>query len=211
MKNYFETQRINWSSFSPKDIIFKSNKTIKKLLPAENILSYTTKTDRNDKMCKLSGGKRKKTKRWNGQDHVYWSRDKYKAIHVKLTNVTSDFPCATIDIVNYTERHESSGAKKPSIDALVYISSYHFVHKWEKDSNGNWDSVKESDIPLPDAEGYRISYGGQGSCNPFSYKEFIEVVDISQSVINFLVDRVLPLKNGTLVEEWELGEKVMVA
>ena len=37
------------------------------------------------------------------------------------------------------------------------------------------------------------------------------MVDISQSVINFLVNRVLPLKNGTLVEEWELGEKVMVA
>ena len=57
MKNYFENQKIHWNAFAPKDIVFKSNNLTKKLLPAENLLSYTTKGDRDRKMCKKTGGK----------------------------------------------------------------------------------------------------------------------------------------------------------
>ena len=53
--NYFSTQPINWSLWTPQDIIFKSNQTIKKLMPSENILSYKSKNDRDTQMCKLTG------------------------------------------------------------------------------------------------------------------------------------------------------------
>jgi hypothetical protein len=71
--------------------------------------------------------------------------------------------------------------------------------------------VKTSTKSLPDHEGYRIAYGGQGDSNYLTHQEWAEIGDISQAVVNFLVERVLPLKNGALVEEFELGEKVMVA
>ena len=54
--NYFSTQPINWGLWSPEDIIFKSNQTIKKLMPSENILSYKSKNDRDVQMCKRTGG-----------------------------------------------------------------------------------------------------------------------------------------------------------
>jgi hypothetical protein len=54
--NYFSTQPINWGLWTPQDIIFKSNQTIKKLMPSENILSYKSKNDRDTQMCKISGG-----------------------------------------------------------------------------------------------------------------------------------------------------------
>ena len=55
MKNYFETQRVHWHNFSPENIIFKSNNITKKLMPKENVMSYSTKTDRDDQMAVKSG------------------------------------------------------------------------------------------------------------------------------------------------------------
>ena len=57
MKNYFENANVNWSTWSPKNVIFKSNSVVKKLLPSENILSWKSKSDRDLKMCKLTGCK----------------------------------------------------------------------------------------------------------------------------------------------------------
>jgi len=94
---------------------------------------------------------------------------------------------------------------------LVYITSRHNMRQWQKDANGNWATVKMNKKPLPDREGYQICYGGQGASNPLKHEELIEIADVSQAVINFLTERVLPLKNGALVEEFEYGEKVMVA
>jgi len=211
MKNYFENQKIHWNAFSPQDIVFKSNNLTKKLIPAENLLSYNTKGDRDNKMCEKLGGQKQTHSNFKGQQYHYWSRQNYKAINVRLSNVKDDYPCADIDFINYTTRIDSSGMEHGNIDVLVYITSRHNMRQWQKDANGNWTTVKMNKKPLPDFEGYQICYGGQGASNPLTHGELIEVADVSQAVINFLAERVLPLKNGTLVEEWELGEKVVVA
>ena len=57
MNNYFETQNVHWHNFSPENIIFKSNNITKKLMPEANILSYSTKSDRDDQMAKKTGAK----------------------------------------------------------------------------------------------------------------------------------------------------------
>ena len=211
MKNYFENQKIHWNAFAPQDIVFKSNNLTKKLLPAENILSYKTKGDRDNKMCEKTGGTKMTNTNWRNQAYDYWSKENYKAINVKLNKTNDDYPCADIDFINYTRRIDSSGLERSSIDVLVYITSRHNMRQWQKDANGNWVTVKVNQKPLPDLEGYQICYGGQGANNALSHGELIEIADVSQAVINFLVEKVLPLKNGTLVEEFEYGERVMVA
>ena len=55
--NYFNKAKVNWNTWSPENIIFKSNQLVKKVLPSESILSWTSKCDRDQKMCKLTGGK----------------------------------------------------------------------------------------------------------------------------------------------------------
>ena len=58
MENYFETQRIHWHNFAPENIIFKSNNITKKLMPQENVMSYTTsKGNRDDQMAVNDRGK----------------------------------------------------------------------------------------------------------------------------------------------------------
>ena len=57
MQNYFNTQNIHWHNFSPENILFKSNHITIKLMPKENILSYSTKRDRDDQMAIKTGAK----------------------------------------------------------------------------------------------------------------------------------------------------------
>ena len=67
MKNYFTDVRvehrgighypIRWNRWSPDSIIFKSNRLVKKIMPENNILSYKSKGDRNQKSCKKLGCK----------------------------------------------------------------------------------------------------------------------------------------------------------
>ena len=69
MKNYFETQRVNWRTWNPSQIIFKSNQLIKKLMPEDNILSWTSKGDRDRKMCELTGCKATSHTSYNGKPY----------------------------------------------------------------------------------------------------------------------------------------------
>ena len=62
--NYFKNAKVNWNTWSPEDIIFKSNNVIKKLMPQENVLSYKSKGDRDAQMCKKMNGKLH-TSSWN--------------------------------------------------------------------------------------------------------------------------------------------------
>ena len=199
MKNYFENQRVRWNAFAPEDIVFKSNNLTKKLLPAENLLSYKNKGDRDNKMCERTGGKNV-----SPSGYYYWSKENYKGINVKLTDTNKDFPLAEIDFIDYTERLDSKGRGMTSINILVYITSRHNPHEWKKDANGDWSAIPMYKTPLPDIEGYQICYGGQGATNPLTHNGLVEIADVSQAVINFLTERVLPLKNGTLVEELQL-------
>ena len=55
---------------------------------------------------------------------------------------------------------------------------------------------KVSKKSLPDDEGYRIAYGGQGDNNYLDHREFLELIDIAEAVRRFLVEEVVPLKRG---------------
>ena len=119
MQNYFETQKINWTQFSPKDIIFKSNSITKKLLPEENVMSWTTKESRHNALADKSGAKAINNTRWNNSTYTYYPRDSYKAVFVQLTRVKQEFVSANIDFVNYLPKTDSLGGVVAGLDALV--------------------------------------------------------------------------------------------
>lgn len=186
MKNYFENQPVHWDTFSPQDIIFKSNDLTKKLLPPENVLSYKSKRDRDTKVCEKLGG----------------LRDNYKAVNVKLLDVKNEFPYADIDFIDCTPKFDSAHMPYRDRATLVYVSSRHYDRKLQK-VNGKWAIVHTNKTPLPDFEGYQISFGGQGHSTSLTHRNLIEIADISQAIINFLVERILPLKRGS--DLFELG------
>ena len=191
--NYFSTQPINWGLWTPQDIIFKSNQTIKKLMPSENILSYKSKNDRDTQMCKRTGGQH-----ISNSYRSYYNNDKYKAVHVHLRDVKSEFPNANIDFVYCLERTNSVGHALSGINALMYLNSYHRQWQWKQDQNGNYTKVTLNGVADVD-EGYRFSYGGQGEGCPFNYKEFTEMLEITEAIRRFLVDVLIPYKNGEQV------------
>ncbi len=201
MQNYFETQQIHWNQFSPKDIIFKSNAITKKLLPEENVMSWTTKESRHNALAKKTGATPMQGKNWNGSTYNWYARDSYKAVFVQLKNVNREFVEANLDFVNYLPKKDSQGNAIAGLDALVYISSFHEKYEWKRGANGQYGRQLVSKDSLPDNEGYRIAYGGQGESNHMSASEFIEIVDVAEAVRMFLVDRVLKLKRGLLEED----------
>ena len=191
--NYFSTQPINWGLWSPEDIIFKSNQTIKKLMPSENILSYKSKNDRDTQMCKLTGGQL-----ISNSYRTYYNNNKYKAVHVHLRDIKSEFPNANIDFVYCLERKNSVGHALGGVNALMYLNSYHRVWQWKQDQNGNYTKVALNGVADVD-EGYRFSYGGQGESCPLDYKEFNEMLEITEAIRRFLVEVLIPYKNGEQV------------
>ena len=197
MENFFESQRIHWHNFAPENISFKSNNITKKLMPKENILSYTTKTDRDNQMAKMTGAKQV-TNNWG---HTYYKATNHVAVHVRLKDVKSDFISADIDFVDLREKKDSQGGHRSGLNVLVYIQSQHHKYEWKKDAKGNWGSVKTNATPLSDDEGYLIAYGGQGDSNPMTHRDLLELADISEAVRKFLIERVLPLKRGEFVEK----------
>ena len=46
-----------------------------------------------------------------------------------------------------------------------------------------------------------MCYGGQGDANSLDFDEFYELVQITEMIRDFLVDVIVPAKNGELVEE----------
>ena len=197
MNNYFTNQKIHWCNFSPNDIMFKSNHITKKLMPEANVLSYSTKMNRDDQMAKKSGASITK----NNWGHSVYQNNNHVGVHVKLTNVKRDYVGADIDFVDLRERKDSQGGHWSGLNILVYISSFHNKYTWQNTGakgHTNWQQVQTNPVALPDEEGYRIAYGGQGDSNPMEHRELIEVIDIAESVRKFLVDMVLPLKRGEL-------------
>tara|TARA_X000001036_G_scaffold342176_1_gene321674 strand:+ start:3787 stop:4392 length:606 start_codon:yes stop_codon:yes gene_type:complete len=193
MRNYFETQRINWVKYDPSHIIFKSNNLVKKLLPQENALSYKSKSHRDDQMRKNMGG----TKYSNG-NNIWYSQDTYKSVHVHLKDLKTEFPTADLEFIDRTPRNDSAGQPVPHVNALVYITSLHRGWDWVRDPNtGDYSKVSKPNVCGVD-EGYYIAYGGQGEDNGMKFHEFRELLDISEAVKNFLVEVVVPFKNGTL-------------
>jgi hypothetical protein len=194
MKNYFENSYVSWNSWTPNDIIFKSNPLVKKLLPSDNILSHDTKGDRDLKMCKKTKGK--KIQGYNGYYH--YSRENYKGVMVQLKDLKTDYPSANIDFLDYTHKTDSVGNKIAPLDLLVYVNSFHTSWEWKKNAQGRYQKFSIGNV-APLDEGYRISIGGQGDSNPMSFQTFSEVVQISEAIRKFLIDRVVPYKMGELV------------
>ena len=64
---FFAQSKVNWNRFQPTDLVFKSNAMIKKIVSSENILSYSTKQDRDAEMAKRSGGTESQKNHWDGQ------------------------------------------------------------------------------------------------------------------------------------------------
>ena len=199
--NNLNTTNVRWKTWSPNNIIFKSNSLVKKVLPTENILSWKSKGDRDQKMCKMTGCKAVQTNQYGGQPYTYYTKENYKGIMVQLKDVKDDFPSANIDFIDWTERKDSVGNVKGNLDVLVYLNSFHSNFQWDKcPTTGNW--VKTSiGKTAPLREGYRMCYGGQGDANSLDFDEFHELVQITEMIRDFLVDVIVPAKNGELVEE----------
>ena len=100
---FFAQSRVNWNRFQPTDLVFKSNAMVKKIVPSENIISYSTKSNRDYEMAQRSGGDSEQRKHWNGQVYTYYNRDKYRAVHVKLKDLKSPHP--TADLLSLVPRH----------------------------------------------------------------------------------------------------------
>jgi len=196
MKNYFVNSQVNWNNWTPSDIVFKSNNLTKKLLPAENVMSWKSKGDRDSRRLKQIGASSKSHQGWNGQTYTTYDRKGYKAVAVQLTNVKDEFPSANIDFIDYAEKFDSVGNRLINIDALVYIQSFHNPWEWVRCPNTGQYTKKASGHVAPADEGYRISYGGQGDSNPMSFDNFEELLQISRAIKDFLVDCVVPAKNG---------------
>jgi hypothetical protein len=194
---FFEQSKVNWNRFRPTDIVFKSNAMVKKLVPSENILSYSTKSNRDVEMAQRSGGEQKQQKHWTGETYTYYSRDKYRAVHVKLKDLKSPHPTADLEFVDFTPKEDSVGNAFSHITALVYITSYHQRTQWVQGSNGHYTTQKVGKIAQLD-EGYRVAYGGQGDSNYMGFDELEEIAQIARAVKNFLVEVVVPFKEGNL-------------
>tara|TARA_Y100000356_G_scaffold108505_1_gene94866 strand:+ start:641 stop:1240 length:600 start_codon:yes stop_codon:yes gene_type:complete len=192
MNNYFDKAKVNWNTWTPQDIIFKSNSLVKKLVPQENVLSYKSKSDRDVQMCKLTNGKAYTN---NYHNSTYHGRENYRAVHVWLKDMKSEYPIANLDFIDYRPRKDSVGNNISCVDALIYIQSFHQPWTWQRDQNGNYVRVSNGN-PAPLDEGYRFCYGGQGDSNPMSHIQFQEILDITESVRRFLIDVVVPFRNG---------------
>ena len=216
MNNYFANARvahkglgefpIRWGVWSPDMVMFKSNNLVKKLLPKENILSYTTKGDRDQQMSMKTGGTLLHQTNYSGHTHSYYSADKYKAVHVKLTDVKKDFVGAYVDFLDHTERKDSVGNNLGSLDILTYVNSRHRVNEWVRDPKTQQWVQKSKPNTAPCDEGYRVAYGGQGECNSMSMDEWDEYLDVIKGIRRFLVEVVDPFRKG----EFDVSE-LMVA
>jgi hypothetical protein len=200
--NYFTNQNVKWNTWSPQNVIFKSNQLIKKVLPSEHILSWTSKGDRDQKMSEKTGRKATQPSPYvNAKPYTYYTRDNYKGIMVQLKDIKDDFPSANIDFIDYTERKDSVGNLKGNLDVLVYLNSFHNNFTWDRcPQTGNWVKTSTGKV-APLREGYRMCYGGQGDANSLDFDEFHELVQITEMIRDFLVNVIVPAKNGELVEE----------
>ncbi len=198
--NYFTNTNVRWNTWSPENVIFKSNHLVKKVLSSEHILSWKSKSDRDQKMCEMTGCKAIQQSPYGGQPYTYYTKDNYKGIMVQLRDVKSDFPSANIDFIDWTERKDSAGNAKGALDILVYLNSFHIPWEWIKCSS-NRKLGQKSKCCCALREGYRMSYGGQGDAHAMDFDEFHELIQITEMIRDFLVDVVIPAKNGELVEE----------
>jgi len=197
--NYFNHKQIAWKTWSPQNVVFKSNNLIKKVVPSENILSWSSKGDRDQKMCKRTKGRLITSKNWQGKVETFHGCENYNGVMVQMKDAKSEYPSFNIDFIDCTERLDSVGNQKGRLDILVYLNSFHQTYKWVADSNGNYTKQASGNV-TPLREGYRMCYGGQGDANSLDFDEFHEMIQITEALRDFLVEVVVPTKNGEFLD-----------
>jgi hypothetical protein len=113
---------------------------------------------------------------------------------VRLHSLKDDYPCAEIDFVKYNiKKQYSNGADKwTSPNAIAYITSNHRHGEYKRDAQGDW--VMDYDpIVARDDEGYQVHFSANQSQYGGDRRECQEMLDISWAVVDFLIERVLPL------------------
>ena len=165
---YFNYARVNWDIFSPQNIYFKSSILTRGLEDEINVISYKNKTDFH-------------------QSYTH-------GVFVKFNNARDEYPHVEINLMDRRARtHPTNGRpmyRWQSFDNLVYIYSCHKNMEYKKDANGDWVMVQQGQS-LPNEEGYAIDFHNfQG----FSPKVCQEQMDIVYGVRNFLIERILPIK-----------------
>ena len=87
-----------------------------------------------------------------------------------------------------------------ALDILVYLNSFHQPWEYVKcPQTGNWVR-KSKGKTAPLREGYRMCYGGQGDANSMDFDEFHELVSITEALRDFLVEVIIPTKNGEVLD-----------
>ena len=198
--NYFNHKRVNWNTWTPQDIVFKSNQLMKKVAPSENVLSWSSKGDRDRKMCERTKGNLITSKNWKGQSITYHGGENYKGIMVQMKDAKSDFPSFNIDFIDQTERLDSVGNRKGNLDILVYLNSFHTLCEWKQDPKTKSWTKHTTGKTAPLQEGYRMSYGGQGDAHAMDFDEFHEMISITEALRDFLIEVIIPTKNGEVLD-----------
>ena len=198
--NYFNKSKVNWNTWSPQGIVFKSNQLVKQVLPPENTLSWTSKSDRDQKMCKLTGGKV-----LQGYQGCFHGDENYKGVMVQLKDLKGDYPSANIDFIDRTHRKNSVGENLGGLDILMYLNAFHARWDYVQCPQTNQFVKKARTNRTPLEEGYRFCYGGQGDANSMDFEEFQELLQITEAIKTFLVEVVVPITRNELTpDEYEL-------
>tara|TARA_A100001037_G_C14947915_1_gene543632 strand:+ start:30 stop:593 length:564 start_codon:yes stop_codon:yes gene_type:complete len=175
--NYWLTKRIHWYDYTPQDIFVKSNPTTKQLEGEIQTCSYKTKQGFYETLEETQG------------------KGCGTGVCVKLTQLKDDYPCAEIDFLKYNidKRFASGDFRWTSPNAICYIHSHHVDRQYIKDPQQGWILQKTRKV-VGDEEGYQVAFSANQSQFGGDRRECQEMMDISFAVIDFLVERILPLK-----------------
>jgi len=173
--NYFQQQNIHWYDYTPQDIFVKSNPTTRQFEGEIQTCSYKTKMDFHDTLTSDKG--------------------KGIGVCVKLTQLKDDFPCAEIDFLKYNidKQFASGDFRWTSPNAICYIHSHHTNREYINDPKQGW-ILSKTPLLVGDKEGYQVAFSANQSQFGGDRRECQEMMDISFAVIDFLVERILPLK-----------------
>jgi hypothetical protein len=173
--NYWQTKQIHWHDYTPEDIFIKSNPTTRKLEGEIQTCSYKTK---EGFFATLKSAKGRGT-----------------GVCVKLMQLKDDHPCAEIDFLKYGIEKAFAGGdpRWTSPNAICYIHSHHVNREYINDPKHGW-VLSKTPLVVGDKEGYQVSFSANQSQFGGDMRECQEMMDISFAVMDFLVERILPLK-----------------
>lgn len=180
--NYWNTKQIHWHDFSPESIFIKRNKISSQFEDEIQTASYTTKGSFINVLTDDPHGK------YGGVVK------KAVGVCVRLHSFKTDFPCAEIDFIKYNiKKQYSNGANKwTSPNAIAYITSNHQHGVRGSYVRGNWVMQYDPNVAT-DGEGYQVHFSANQSQYGGDRRECQEMLDISWAVVDFLIERVLPL------------------